>query len=171
MPRPVSGTSNINIGSIPETFDASKSAQKQNLQKFDKAIWVGGLHPSVTVEMMNEFMTTKTDIKDTNQFRCQRLVGRNVNINDLSVISYKICVNAEHTEHLLNPDIWPAHVKIREFIEKSQVNLREHLDAAFGSQNFRAKQRKTDEKTSKFQRWRSTHNRKCKPPHIHSNSQ
>lgn len=147
LPRPVYGTRDIAIGPVPETFDAAISKPKQNSHpKFNKAIWVGGLHTSVTVEMMNDFMLTKTDIKDQNHFRCQRLVGKNVNINDLSVISYKICVNDEHLQHLLNPDIWPPHVKIREFIEKPPVKLGEHLDAAFGSLNSPTKQRKTDEK-------------------------
>lgn len=149
LPKPVSGTRDINIGPKPVTKEKSNASTTQNTKpKFEKSMWVSGLAPATSNEEMIDFVLKSSGINDQNQFNCHKLVKKDADIDQLSYISFKIDVNEQLFEQLMNPDIWPNYVRIREFIQAKPVILGEFLDAAKATPS---KQQRIDSKNDEAQ--------------------
>lgn len=142
LPKPVQGTRDINIGPPPAAKPSAVTKPKNDKPKFEKSVWISKLDPSVSNEMMSEFILTHTDLTDKSQFNVHKLVKKDADITELSYVSFKIDVNEQHFDALMNPDTWPKYVAVREFIQIKPVQLGEFIDEAQSSN----KQRKIDPK-------------------------
>lgn len=132
-PKPVCGTRDINIGPRPKpvTLEKANANKARNTRaNFDKSIWVSGLAPATTNEEMMDFVLKASGSEDKNQFNCRKLVKKDADIDQLSYISFKIDANEQLFEQLMNPDIWPNYVRIRQFIQAEPVTLGAFLDVA-----------------------------------------
>lgn len=133
IPKPVQGTRDINIGPPPTAKPSAATKPKHDKPKFEKSVWISKLDPSISNEMMSEFILTHTDLTDKSQFNVQKLVKKDADIAELSYVSFKIDVNEQHFDALMNPGTWPKYVAIREFIQIKPVQLREFIDEAQSS--------------------------------------
>lgn len=107
LPTPKKGTRDITIG--------KQIVLRQPKPIFDKAIWVSGLHSETTVDEINDFLLSNTEIIDNSQFQCHKLVKKDADLTKLSFVSFKISTNNELFEHLMDPSIWPKSISVREF--------------------------------------------------------
>lgn len=138
LPKPREGTRDINIGP-PTDFRRAETIAKPVL---DKSVWVSGLDPSVSNETMIDFIVNNTNITNKDDFKCHKLVKKDSDVTKLSYVSFKIDVKEELFNYLVDPNIWPKHVSVREFIKIQPVKL---SDFIAGNQNQAGKQRKLDE--------------------------
>lgn len=95
---------------------AKNTPETQRIGKLNKSIRIAGLHPSVTVEQMNDYVLENTPLNDKSKFRCKMLVKSGQDLSNLTFISFKIDVAADDFAAIVNPDCWPSHVTIREFV-------------------------------------------------------
>lgn len=113
MPTPKVGTRDIQIGR-----QITPRKVRDLKPKFDRAVWVSGLHRDTSVEEMSDIITENTDIKDKSLFECHKLVKKDADISKLTYVSFKISINSEYLDHLLDPDTWPNTISVREFLQK-----------------------------------------------------
>lgn len=125
IPKPKEGTRDINIGPTPT---ARLSGGNNNKPLLDKSIWVSGLDPSVSNETMIDFIMNNTQVKTKDEFKCHKLVKKDCDISKLSYISFKIDVKQDLFDYLVDPNIWPKHVSVREFIKAQPVKLNEFIN-------------------------------------------
>lgn len=111
-PAAMVGTSNANIG-IP--IVTIQTVPKLIGTKFNKSIWASRFHPDTTVDQVNELLMQMAKFDDKSQFYCKKLVKRDADLSLLHFVSFKIDLNEEHFMELMNPDVWPMDVHIREF--------------------------------------------------------
>lgn len=111
-PAPLVGTSNA-VNGFP--IVTVQTVPKPLLTKFDKSIWASRFHPVTTVEQVTDLLMNIANFEDRSQFFCKKLVKRDADLSLLHFISFKIDVNEEHFNRLMDPDIWPKDVHIREF--------------------------------------------------------
>lgn len=107
VPTPKKGTRAITIG--------KPVVQRQPKPTFDKAVWVSGLNSETTTEEMINYVLSNTSIEYKSQLDCHKLVKKDADLSKLSFVSFKISVNNDHFDILMNPDIWPNYVAVREF--------------------------------------------------------
>lgn len=92
---------------------------------------------------MVDFVINNTDIKKKDDFKCFKLVKKDCDVSKLSYISFKIDIKAEFFEYLVNPNLWPKHVSVREFVKVQPVKLDQFVNKSF--EDHIGKQRKLDE--------------------------
>lgn len=109
-PAPLVGTSNAEIGIV--TVQAVPRSIKA---KFDKSIWASRFHPDTTVDQVTSLLMQIAKFDDMTQFFCKKLVKRDADLSMLHFVSFKIDLNEEHFIRLMDPEIWPKDVHIREF--------------------------------------------------------
>lgn len=140
IPKPKEGTRDINIGPTPT---ARCIGGNNNKPLLDKSIWVSGLDPSVSNETMIDFIMTNTQVKDKDELKCHKLVKKDCDISKLSYISFNIDVKTDIFDYLVDPNIWPKHVSVREFIKAQPVKLNEFINREIDEHA--EKHRKVDE--------------------------
>lgn len=113
LPTPKKGTRDVTIG--------KPIAPRKMKPTFDKAVWVSGLHNETTVDEMINFVLSNTELNEKDQFECHKLVKKEADISKLSFVSFKISVNNEHFDMLMDPDTWPRSVSVREFRLKTTL--------------------------------------------------
>lgn len=113
-PEPKTGTRDTCIGPVVDMHPKKKNDH----QKFNDAVWISQLHPSVSVDQINQYIIENTEINRKDLFECVKLVKKDADISKLKFVSFKINVAAEHFDYLLNPNIWPKNVTVREFMQK-----------------------------------------------------
>lgn len=84
--------------------------------KFDKALHVSRIVTSFTVEQMNDYITSNTELIENEDFKCTLLVKKGKDISTLSFVSFKIDICGEKCEQLTDEDFWPEGVQIRSFV-------------------------------------------------------
>lgn len=118
IPTPKHGTKDVVIGEKPKL--SSPQLQRRSnmnmLNRLNKSIRVAGLHPSVTVEKLTEYIAQNTPITEKSKFHCRLLVKKEQDLEMLSFVSFKVDVAAEDFTTLMNLEHWPDYVSIREFI-------------------------------------------------------
>lgn len=110
LPTPIAGKSDTNIGQPPIIREKVKTANKPCgfvKPDFSKSVWVSRLNPAVTNEQMVDFIIAKTDNNDKNQLNCRKLVKKDADLSELTYVSFKIDINDEHVDEILDPEIWP----------------------------------------------------------------
>lgn len=99
---------------------APKTAAKAKPQ-FDKSLHVSRLATSVTVDELNEYISTNSSLIVNEDFKCMRLVKKDQSAEALSFISFKVDVIAAKCESLFEEEFWPDGVSIRPFIPKTTL--------------------------------------------------
>lgn len=135
VPKPKLGRSAAVIGQKPK-------AMEQRLNGFEKSLRVGGLDPSVTVDVLCDYIVKNTSLTDKSKFRCTMLVKKGQDLSLLSYVSAKVDVSPENFELLTNMDLWPNYVTVREFV---RMNNRSQRQTGDGEMHLNKFQRKNDE--------------------------
>lgn len=80
--------------------------------------------------MVNDYISQNTQLKPIEDFRCTLLVKKDKDINTLSFVSYKVDVNTDHFEELIDVNFWPQGSFIREFVpqERKQSTLADFVN-------------------------------------------
>lgn len=113
-PTEKKGTRNIIIGLPVEPIITKKPKESKPL--FDKAVRVSGLHRDTTIDDMTQYILNNTNLLDKSQFEIHKLVKKDADISLFSFVSFKVSVNNEHFDHLMDPDTWPSGNTVREFL-------------------------------------------------------
>lgn len=119
LPKPIAGTRNVALGPTP----AQRPNKSIEMPTFEKAIWVSGLDPSVSIETMSDYITTNTKLVNKDDFKCHILVKKGADISKMRYISFKIDVKALDFDELIDSSNWPKHVSVREFVKMEPVKL------------------------------------------------
>lgn len=83
-----------------------------------KVAYVSNFHPSVTEEEVVEYLLQNNIIASVEDVLCKKLVSPNVNIDSVSFVSFKITCNFEIFRSVVNSELWPEKVVVREFVKR-----------------------------------------------------
>lgn len=101
----VSGTSSETIGK-PLSPKSPKAPPK-------KSIWISRLHRDTSEADITEYVKRVTN--SLSEFIVRKLVKKDRDISTYSFVSFRITCSLELFDVLINNDIWPSSVNIREF--------------------------------------------------------
>lgn len=109
-PKPKTGTKTAFSG-------LSVVAKPKRIEKptFAKAVWVSRLNPETTNEEIIDYIEKNTPVND--KFNVHKLVKKDRDVSTLKFVSFKVEVNEHDFEILMNPDVWPEDVMVREFLK------------------------------------------------------
>lgn len=116
LPKPVNGkkTNFSGLTVVPKV-------KRPERQTFTKAVWVSRLEPIHSAEDITEYIINNTQITEKTQFNVHKLVKKDRDINTLKFVSFKIEVNDENFGILMDPEIWPEDVMVREFMQNKKL--------------------------------------------------
>lgn len=83
-----------------------------------RIIYLSNLHPSVTEEVVVDYLLNKKLISSAADVSCQKLLSPYVNMDSISFVSFKITVNSKIFHSLVNKKFWPDDVIVREFVKR-----------------------------------------------------
>lgn len=89
--------------------------------EFDKSLHVSRLSTAVTIEEMNNYISTNSSLSAGKDFKCTLLVKKGQTVETLSFVSYKVDVIEEKSEELFEEEFWPNGVAIRPFIPSTTL--------------------------------------------------
>lgn len=124
VPKPRMGRNDAIIGQKPKPWEPRVQKRRSLTNEFSKSLRVAGLHPSVTVEQLSDYIIKNTPLSDASKFDCMMLVKKGQDLNDLTYVSAKIDVLPEDFDGMLNLDLWPNYVTVREFVRVSKPKQR-----------------------------------------------
>jgi hypothetical protein len=82
-----------------------------------KLIVISRVHPATTPDSILDYIRERTDIEDV---RCQMMLAKGRSISDVDYVSFKISATAEDYDQLMNPEVWPARVLVRDFVRTNR---------------------------------------------------
>lgn len=74
---------------------------------------------------IREYITDKTTA--SSNFIVHKLVKKGRDIAELNFVSFKIAVTSTDFDILNDPDVWPQHVLVREFVEVKPLSFGDFL--------------------------------------------
>lgn len=101
--------------------------------KFEKAIWLSRLSPNTTEEEIIDFITANTPVTDKTKMNVHKLVKKDADLSLLNFVSFKVELNVTDFDVLNDPEVWPEHVMVREFMQASKITLGDHLFPALNA--------------------------------------
>lgn len=84
--------------------------------QFTRAIWVSRLNPATTNEQITEYIVANTPVTESAKFNVHKLVKKDRDVSTLRFVSFKIEANEAEFDILIEPDVWPEEVMVREFL-------------------------------------------------------
>lgn len=140
VPTPKIGTGiNANrLVSVPKP-EPKKKIEKL---KFEKAVWVSRLATTITEEDVHHHITTITP--PISKFTVHRLVKKDRSVSELTFVSFKVAVNDADFDTLMDPNVWPQGVLVREFVENKPITLGAFLPADLNGNDARKSPKKSD---------------------------
>jgi hypothetical protein len=75
---------------------------------------ISRVHPATTTDGIREFIKENTGIVDV---RCQLMLPKGRDVAELNYVSFKISATVAGYEELMKPEVWPAKVLVRDFIQ------------------------------------------------------
>lgn len=111
------GTPSGKLKGVAKPTAANHGPNQPSLSGPTKEIYVSKLDPLTSVDDMLNFLLDAKVIKDTAEIKCIKLVKADVDLEKLNWVSFKIIVPINLFDHIVNPNIWPPSVAIREFID------------------------------------------------------
>lgn len=123
VPKPMSGRSEAVIGQKPKPKEQKQMMQRKS---YEKSLRVAGLDPSVTVDELCDYIVKNTSLNDKSKFNCTMLVKKGQDLSTFTYISAKVDVTNEDFDRLMNMDLWPNYVTVREFIRMDKRNERQN---------------------------------------------
>lgn len=115
VPKPKVGTRVNAIGLSVVRLPTPKP--RNEIRKFEKAIWISRLNPSTTPEEILEYISANTAVTDVSKLNCHKLVKKDRDLSTLSFVSFKIEMNTDDFNILCDPSVWHEGVMVREFLE------------------------------------------------------
>lgn len=96
---------------------------------FDKSIHVSRIVKTVTADYFADWIANKAGIKANEDFRCTLLVKKDVDVNTLNFVSFKVDVKEAFYENMMKNDFWPQNCLFRPFVpqERQPVPVAELL--------------------------------------------
>lgn len=113
-PRANPGTKKMSTG-----LSVIQKTVRVEKPKFDKAIWVSRFAPESTNEEIIDWISKEIPTKDI--FQVHKLVKKDRDVSTLRFVSYKIEVSQRDFETMMNPDMWPEEVLVREFFSQKKT--------------------------------------------------
>lgn len=131
-PQPKMGTkSNVTgLSVVPK-----RETNRYEKPKFEKAIWISRLSPTVSEEQLIDFITKNTPVTEEARMCAHKLVKKDTDVSLLNFVSFKIELNAEDFDVLNDPAVWPENVMVREFMQPSKRTLGNFLPILNGNQS------------------------------------
>jgi hypothetical protein len=86
-----------------------------------RCIVISHIDPTTTADDIMQFIQNKTEIEDA---RCTLLLPKGRELLELDFVSFKVSVKESCYTTLMNPEVWPARVLIRDYIVKRNNNKR-----------------------------------------------
>lgn len=80
-----------------------------------KYVHVSSFKPSVTADKMIEYICKSSTI-EKHHIECTRLTKKDVDVNTLKHVNFKLGVSPNFYEDIIKPSLWPKNIKIRPFI-------------------------------------------------------
>lgn len=112
-----SGTRDMVIGpALPQIASSSSARPVPGLSNM-KSIWVSRFHPDTSIDDVMKHIAGAVVNIDLARVTCRKLVKRGTDLSTLNFVSFKIDADVILFDDLLNPDIWPEYIKIREFFD------------------------------------------------------
>lgn len=99
------------VGTCNNVSDAVK------IVPIKKYIYASKFANTTSVEALRSFLCSQLNIAET-EVDCRLLVPANQDVTQLNFVSFKIGVNLEIFPKLLQPEIWPVGVPVREFTDR-----------------------------------------------------
>lgn len=118
-----------------------KPAQKEKPQ-YSKAVWVSRFAPDTTIETITDYIRTETHVNDESPFMVHKLIKKDQDLSTLKFVSFKIMVNDDNFEILMDPDVWPHGILVREFTQNH--TLGDHIFPALNAKNQKTSTQKMD---------------------------
>lgn len=85
-----------------------------------KIVVASQLHNSTTVEQLKAFISEKLATGgNQNTIRCNMMLPNGRSVEDVDFLSFKVSVPESLYDRLLNADIWPKGVTVREFVHRN----------------------------------------------------
>lgn len=115
IPTPKKGTKIAQIGKPLEI----RTIEPKKTNPLTKSIRIAGLHPETTTEEVDKYIIENSPVTDTTKFKCFKLVKKDQDVSKMSFVSFKINVSPDDFDKLIDVNIWPSYVNIREFVQIS----------------------------------------------------
>lgn len=111
------------IGTKTSVSGLSVIAQPKQIEKpnFSKAVWVSRFSPATTSDEITKYITENSSIVDKTRFNVHKLVKKDQNLSLLKFVSFKIEVNDDDFNMLINEEFWPQEVWVREFLRDRKL--------------------------------------------------
>ncbi|XP_037050719.1 uncharacterized protein LOC119084759 [Bradysia coprophila] len=102
------------------TTQLDKAIQSQLMIPSDthKVLYVSNCKPSVTELEIVDYLLRENMISSAGDVSCKILVSPYVNRDSVSFVSFKITVNSKIFHSLLNEELWPEGITVREFVNR-----------------------------------------------------
>lgn len=78
---------------------------------------ISRIDPSTTPEGIRDYIVERTGVED---IRCQLMLPKSRTLSDVDFVSFKIGVTEADYASLMKPDIWPAKVLVRDFVQQNR---------------------------------------------------
>jgi hypothetical protein len=111
--------------SVSECITGSCNDAEETLMaaKEKKYIYASKFSNTTLPSEVSKFLSKKLDVS-ADLLDCRLLVSPNKDVSRLNFVSFKIGVDLELFQKLLQPDIWPCGVMVREFTFRSKNFIR-----------------------------------------------
>lgn len=135
VPSAMKITQKAKVGTRSSTCGLTVYSQPKRNEKpkFDRAIWVSRFDRYTTVEEISDYILAETDIDDKSEYSVHKLVKKDCELDSLRFVSFKIQVNEDNFAVLMDPEMWPTGIRVREFL--NNTTLGDHIFPALGKKN------------------------------------
>lgn len=116
----VSGSSGNADHGLGDNVSVIKSKRTSPHAHLVKSIYISRLQPTVTVENITDYIKKKMPELKESDISLRMLVKKDQPLSELTYISYRLACTEEHYSKFMDPECWPAHIMIGEFIERER---------------------------------------------------
>lgn len=122
-PKPKLDAPKPKIGTRMSTKGLTVVAKPPKIEKprYTKAVWISRLEPETTDSDIATYITENTLIKEKSKFDVHKLVKKGQDLSTLKFVSFKIAMNQDEFDVLMDPDVWPENVMVREFLQNATL--------------------------------------------------
>lgn len=85
------------------------------------SVVVSNIGTDVSADSLTEYLVNELNI-DKKLITSSVLLPKGKSMDDVSYLQYKVTIPAIHYSSLLNPELWPKNVRVRDFVSKIKSN-------------------------------------------------
>lgn len=104
--------------SIQPQKDLIQSRSIVSPSETHKVAFVSNFHPSVTENEVVDYLLLKNVISSPEDVSCKKLISPYVDIDSVSFVSFKVTVNSKIFHAVVNDELWPDDIIVREFVKR-----------------------------------------------------